>query len=286
MPHVVILCHRHEHFEWEPYFLREVAVAWRERGVRVTVQRGPGRRVEDADLAIVHVDLTVVPPDHLAAAREYPVALNAGVDDISKRRISRHLVRRGDGYEGPVIVKTDRNSGGLREGMLDAKTSRLRRVVGRVRERLPWTCRARLSTTDYPIFDGPARVPRAVWLNPDLVVERFLPERRDGLYCLRTWVFLGDRETNSLSYAREPVIKSHNVVRREAVPEVPEELRRIRRELAFDFGKFDYGIVDGRVVLYDANRTPTLGAIPKEQYWPRIQLLAEGIGAYLEGARA
>jgi hypothetical protein len=47
-------------------------------------------------------------------------------------------------------------------------------------------------------------------------------------------------------------------VRRELVPEEPDELREIRRSLGFDFGKFDYSIVNGRVVLYDRNRTPSV----------------------------
>jgi hypothetical protein len=74
------------------------------------------------------------------------------------------------------------------------------------------------------------------------------------------------------------VIKSHSVLRREPISDVPVELRQVRRELGFDFGKFDYGIVDGRVVLYDVNRTPMFGTIGREQYWPRVQLLAEGLG--------
>jgi hypothetical protein len=114
-----------------------------------------------------------------------------------------------------------------------------------------------------------------------VIVEKFLAERRDGLYCLRTWVFLGDRETNSLSYSKEPVVKARNVLRRAVVPEVPDELRAMRKQMGFDFGKFDYAIVDGKVVLYDANRTPSLGNFPREQYLPRIKLLAEGIRAFL-----
>ena len=94
-------------------------------------------------------------------------------------------------------------------------------------------------------------------------------------------MFLGDRETNSLSYSKQPIVKSENVIRREVVAEVPDELRQIRRELGFDFGKFDYAIVGDRVVLYDANRTPTLGNFPREQYLPRVRHLAEGIGAFI-----
>ena len=280
MRHVLILVHRHDAFDKERYVLREVATVWREQGIRVTVARGPGEAVE-ADLVVLHVDLTVIPPEYAAVAARYPTVLNGAVGDISKRVVSAQLVRRGDGYDGPVIVKTDRNSGGSRERRLDARRGRVARRINGWRNRLPWTWRSHLDTGDYRVFDRAAQLPRAVWFNRSLVVERFLPERRDGHFCLRSWVFLGDRETNAISYATEPVIKSHNVVRREPVAEVPEELRAVRRKLKFDFGKFDYGIVDGRVVLYDANRTPMFGAMRREDYWPRVQLLAEGIAGFL-----
>lgn len=283
----MIVIHPQDGFERTPYLLRECAAVWRDEGLRVDVVsggNGNGDTAEPAehDLAILHVDLTVVPPAHLALAARYPRVINGRVADISKRRVSANVVRRGDGYAGPVIVKTNRNCGGLREaGIADRGTSRLRRRARRALARLSWRWRSHVPSGEYPIFAEAARVPRGVWGNPNLVVERFLPERRDEWYCLRTWLFLGDRETNSLSYAREPVVKSRNIVRREAVAEVPEALRGLRRELGFDFGKFDYAIVDGRVVLYDANRTPTLGAFSRDEFLPRIRLLAEGIRAFL-----
>lgn len=283
MRHVLILVHRHDAFDKERYVLREVAAVWREQGMSVTVARGPEEAV-DADLVALHVDLTVMPADYAAVAGRYPRVLNGRVVDISKRVISGQLVRSEDGYEGPVIVKTDRNSGGSRERRLNGRLGRRGRLARRIegwRSRLPWGWRSHLDTGDYRVFDSAARVPRAVWFNRAFVVERFLPERRDGHFCLRSWVFLGDRETNAISYATEPVIKSHNVVRREPLAEVPDELRAMRRKLGFDFGKFDYGIVDGRVVLYDANRTPMFGAMRREDYWPRVQLLAEGIRGFL-----
>jgi hypothetical protein len=67
-------------------------------------------------------------------------------------------------------------------------------------------------------------------------------------------------------------------VRIEPHPEIPDELRRLRREMGFDFGKFDYGIVDGRVVLYDANRTPVMLASPRNL--PTFMLLAGGIESF------
>jgi hypothetical protein len=281
LPHLLILVHRHDSFERERYVLREMTEVWREIGINVTVVHGPRSSIP-ADLAILHVDLTVTPPEYLALAERYPSALNAKVIDISKRVISRHLVRRGDGFDGPVIVKTDRNSGGMREARLCAKTgSRPARLFQRLRDRLPWHCRGQMPTDGYRVFDSPRHVPMAVWFNPAFVVERFLPERSGDLFCLRTWVFFGNRQTHSRSFASEPIIKSGNVVRREVLGEVPEELQRVRRDMGFDFGKFDYGIVDGRVIVYDVNRTPMFGAISREDAMPRVKLLAEGLRGFL-----
>lgn len=55
-----------------------------------------------------------------------------------------------------------------------------------------------------------------------------------------------------------------------------------REEEGFDYGKFDYAIVGGRVVLYDANRTPSLGAFSREKYMPTIKLFASGLGDFLD----
>jgi hypothetical protein len=301
MHHIIILLHKYDTFEKSRYFLHEIAEIWREEGLRVSVLNGPGSYV-DADLAIMHVDLTVVPADYLAFVRQYPVIINGSVTDISKRLISTNLVCRDDSYQGQVIVKANQNCGGAREVRIarmrsllgrynqslreEARLARMRSLLGRyyqfLRDKLPLISRSGPSISDYTIFKSTSQVPRVVWDNPDLVVERFLPERRDSLYCLRTWIFLGDRETNSLYYSLQPIVKSSsNIVRREMVAEVPEELRQMRQNLGFDFGKFDYVIADRQVILYDANRTPTLGSLSKDQFMPRIRLLAKGIHAYL-----
>ncbi|MGD0461446.1 MAG: hypothetical protein ABSB74_03055 [Tepidisphaeraceae bacterium] len=276
MRHIVIITHEHDEFAKTNYIMRGICEAWRENGLNVTALRGLGKRV-DADLAVLHVDLTVVPEEYLEFMRQYPVAINAAVADISKRRISCNLVHRGDGYDGAVIVKTNLNFGGGREAEVAQRTSLLRKYVRAVRRRLPWSWRAEIGVWDYPIFDSVAQVPRAVWHNRDLVVERFLPERRDGFYCMRSWIFLGEVERNILMYANQPIIKSLVAVRKEPA-EVPDELRQMRRDLGFDYGKFDYGIVDGRVVLYDANRTPTVG--DPALYVPLFKILAPGIEAF------
>ena len=268
MAHILILVHEHGSFDKPRYFMREIAEVWRERGHRISVMHGPGRRAIAADVAVLHVDLTVVPAEYLAFLRQYTVVINGRVADISKRVISRNILTEADGYDGPVIVKTDRNYGGIMEAQLAART--------KSRGGPGFSCEPK----DYAVYRSARDVPAGTWRNPDLVVEKFLAEQREGCYCLRTWVFMGNRETNSLSFARQPIVKSDAVIRREPVAEVPDELREMRKSLGFDFGKFDYAIVEGRAILYDANRTPAVGNFSREQFMPRIRLLAEGLGAF------
>jgi hypothetical protein len=278
MRHIVILLHRNFTFDTLRYFLCDIAAIWREQGFRVSVMHGPGACV-DADLAILHVDLTVVPDEYLAFVNQYPVVINGLVKDISKRRISTNLVYSDDDYRGQVIVKTNCNCRGSSEASLVKKGPSLLKCAQSLRNRLPWSWRTKLQ--EYPVLESISQVPRAVWHNPDLVVERFLPERRGSFYCLRTWFFLGDRETNSISYSNQPLVKAGNVIRREKLDDVPEELRQIRRNMGFDYGKFDYALVNGKVVLYDVNWTPTHGGLSNEQVLSSTRLLADGIRAYL-----
>lgn len=270
LPRVAILHHRHESFSEYQYFLAAIAEIWSKQGVEVQILAGPEPGV-DADLAICHVDLTVVPPEYLAYLRSFPAAVNGRAADISKRIVSRQLIDRNSAWDGPVIVKSDRNGQGAREARLAS--------VGLMPPRY------RPVAPSYAVFDSSDEVPDEVWSNRDLVVERFMPEIEDGLYCLRTWMFFGDRETNSICYSNERIVKAANVLRRVPLGEPPEQLRQIREELAFDFGKFDYAMVDGRPVLYDANRTPTLPNFVNDAILPRLRLLAEGLGAFLSEAR-
>jgi hypothetical protein len=166
------------------------------------------------------------------------------------------------------MVKCNHNSGGYSETQLHLRYPAM----------YPQTS----YLPNYKILDSTDAVSDQIWNHPEMVVERFLPERREGLFCLRTWVFLGDRETNTISYSEDPIVKPYNSIRNEEIAEVPEELRKIRRHLQFQFGKFDYALVDGKVVLYDANRTPTLGPLSGPRHHPpRIHHLAEGLLSFL-----
>ncbi len=135
MTHIAIIVGPHDRFEERAFLLREIAEVWRAGGdMRVSVVDGASDlAAEDADLAILHPDLTIVPQRQRAIARRYPRVLNGQVIDISKRRICGHRVRRDDGYDGPVIVKSNFNSGGARERLAVGRGSRLRRRLARLR---------------------------------------------------------------------------------------------------------------------------------------------------------
>lgn len=216
-----------------------------------------------ADVAVLHVDLTRVPRSVGALAARYPRVINGAVHDISKRRVSRLRLRLGDGYTGPVIVKTNRNCGGIpdRESALRRWAERprwLRRAAHSWHKRAP----AWLSGTDltaaYPTYPSRAAVPLFDRMSPRLVVERLMEEKRDAAFIVRRWWFFGAAEHHYLEALRDPGARlaGDNVIARESLGEVPAEIRAERQRLQFDYGKFDYAIVDGRPVLYDANPTP------------------------------
>jgi hypothetical protein len=281
---ILVVRHPEDPFARWGYVIHLLMEVWRERGLHVELICDIDRTVE-ADVVIPHLDLTLTPRAYRDYFARYPVVLNRDVCDISKRRVSQNLVTRADGFDGAVIVKTDRNAGAAPE--LDALRHRggVRRKMLQAARRLPWTLSGLLGTLEYKVYEHPHLVPRAVWHNPRLVVERFLPERRDDLYVLRRYVFLGSREYNTMAFSPVPIVKARNVLRREVLRETPEALRAMRERMGFDYGKFDYVMHDGQVILFDANRTPTHNARHAAGSSSVIAELARGIDDFFHGDR-
>jgi hypothetical protein len=246
MATLVVVAHAHDRFDQRPFLVRGLFEHWEAAGHRVVVHHG-SERLPPADVAWLHVDRSVIPPEYVEAVRVYRRVVNGAVVDIRKRSFSEQLVTPHDGYDGPVIVKTDLNSGGVPEA-LNEEASRL---LGN-----PAGPDVRFMTERYPIFPAARQVPEAVWSDRDLVVERFVPEREAGNYCARAWVFLGDRERCNKMVGPHPVVKAADAVERVPVP-VPEAIRAWRARLGFDYGKFDFVVHEGRPILLDVNRTPT-----------------------------
>lgn len=254
--HIAVLTHAIDEFEDAGYVLNEMLELWESRGLSCEVFKGADDTPPGADFAICHIDMTVVDEDYARLFDRFPLVINAEARDISRTVFSNQCMTENDVYPGPVIVKTDLKSGGVREMRLRARcgdpdaTMEIQRPWRKV-EYLP----------GYPVFENAAAVPRGVWRNANLVVEKFRPEAHDdGEYSVRHWLFLGDRGLYYQDFASEPIVKGRNATRRVVldVADVPRELHEKRKTLGFDYGRFDFGIVDGEVILYDVNRTPGL----------------------------
>jgi len=127
---IAVLLHERDGDFWTgDYLLKHLAKEWQGAGVSVLPVFGPKGFVS-ADAAILHVDLTRIPEPYLELAGRYRRTVNGRVVDIGKRAFSAHIVRPGDGYEGPVIVKTERNYGGRPEARFAARRSVWARAVG------------------------------------------------------------------------------------------------------------------------------------------------------------
>jgi hypothetical protein len=163
MVHIVVLFHENERRRNPAgYVIHSLADTWRDRGDRVTYLFGTQTYVP-ADIVIVHVDLSVVPEPYLEFAAQYPVVLNGSLRDIRKTRISQSLVRLGDVWHGPVIVKSDLNYSGYPEHALEGSWTERRwalaRRVARASQRVRfWNMPVREAST-YSVFESADEIP-------------------------------------------------------------------------------------------------------------------------------
>lgn len=278
---IAVLFHEREaQLDHGRYLVDQLAPFWREDGHEVVYLFGTGRFVP-ADLVFVHVDLSVVPDRYLEFAARYPVAVNGRIRDIRKSRTSRIQVRPGDGWTGPVLVKSDHNYGGESERLFEPSLLERHPRLDRLRRRLLRTAGLPqiASLRDYRIFERVEDVPALWFRRRDVVVERFVPELEDGLYHFRMYQFLGDRVRCTRLGSPQPVFLPDESTRVESVEPHPEAAAW-REELAVDYGKFDYVVHEGRPILLDANKTT--GA------WLRVETSEEerrhharGLYAYL-----
>lgn len=117
-----------------------------------------------------------------------------------------------------------------------------------------------------------------VWEDRRLIVEKFLPEREEGVYCLRGWMFLGSQSYGWRLFATDPMVKTSTMVKHEYLDDVPDNLLAYRKANGFDFGKFDYVVHDGKAILLDANKTPSFAGRSDS---PNMRRLATGIMDFL-----
>ena len=274
MAHIVIITHTFDDFAQRPYLAADLLLHWRAAGHRVSVVEGLENWPE-ADVALLHVDLSLVPEAYLLASRQYARVINGQALDIRKRVVSRNLVARDDDWTGPVIIKTDLNHGGLPEMYYFNRMRQAGRTPAFSQEGLVF-CKE-----PYPVLESKAEVNPVMWNQSGVVVEKFLPERDPRGYWNRVWYFFGPAERCTRVLRNDPVAKVGDVLERQFV-DVPEAIRAERMRLGFDYGKFDFVVNDGHAVLLDATRTPlALRQSPQANLQAQFAPLAEGLATWL-----
>jgi hypothetical protein len=262
------------------YLVDHLARFWCEDGLEVVYLHGTDRFVP-ADILLVHVDLSVVPEPYFEFASRYPIVLNGRIRDIRKSVTSRYLVRPGDDWEGPVIVKADLNNAGYPEYLSSLTGLRRLRYVRAVAARMG----AVPTWRNYRVFERLADVPASLVENPGLVVERFLPDFEDGLYHLYMYQFLGDGERCARLSSREPLLKGDTSTTARVV-EPHAAARAWREELGLDYGKIDYTVREGEVIVLDANKTTGSAAyLEADTLQAERRRQANGIHSYFAGLK-
>ena len=251
------------------YAIQRMIPFWREDGHEVFTLFGPDE-YRPADILFLHVDLSGVPEAYMELASRYPAAVNARVRDIRKSVFSEHLLGPGDDWTGPVIVKSNRNFGGLPEAQRGVP-----RLDGKGLNP-PFR-----SPMEYRLFSRLQEVPPEVFEMPDLVVQRFLPEIEDDLFHTHSYFFLGSWGKCTRHASPNPIVKEET--RCASYPaEVAPEILDLRQRMGFDYGKFDYVRHEGRVVLLDVNKTIGAGRFiaRRDSAWYHANRRARAQGLY------
>lgn len=251
----------------------KLAAIWEQRGIQ-TIFADHFR--SEADIGILHLDRTVIETRDIPPVPAGLKVMNLTIRDISKRRYSSLIIGQDSDWDGPVIIKTDLNHFGLREregkkpGWLMRRRLRLAQT--------DWKRARLLPDRTYPVLESVREVPGWVWRDKSYIVERFIPERENGQYVLRGAVFFGKRHYAYRVFSPDHMVKTGTMTGHEFLTEAPPEVQAFRQANGFDFAKIDYVEHEGRPVILDANKTPTIDSRPDS---PRLLHLADGLAELL-----
>ncbi|WP_424963401.1 hypothetical protein [Ekhidna sp.] len=267
MIRIGILIHENQNgFLRFSYLINELIKHWNSKGYKIYILKGANQRPQ-LDLLINHVDVTKLPPQYCELIQHYPNVINGKTLDISKRNISTQLVSQHSDYQGPVIVKPNRNARGLTDIAMSVPNGAvvLKGELSRAKKNIV-----------YRVFESLQSVPAAYFSNEELVIEKYLPEREGDMFYLRVCILLGDKHISARVGSKSGVIKGVNVISREIV-ETPQALLDEMKRRGFDYGKVDYGIHQGEIIIYDTNRTPGHSSNNIQN----ATLLADGIESFI-----
>lgn len=254
---IAILLHEMDTMETVEYsIIKFFAKYWQKDGHTVQFLFGIDEYVP-ADLIFVHVDLTVVPDSYLEFAQQYPIAINGKVKDVRKSTYSQLLLKADDQWEGPVIVKSDKNCAGtpelIRGGLMGRIRKKIQKELGQLNLN-PLTPNI-LTAMDYQVYDHLNEVPKSYFYNSGLVIEKFIPEIDGDFYKIRMTSFLGDQYSTIILKGKHPILKGDTAEEITHKSDYHPDVEKWRKELHFDYGKFDYVVQDGKAILLDANKT-------------------------------
>ncbi len=208
------------------YIITHLAKRWVMMGFRVITCQGTND-LPPADIAVLHVDQTVVPQIYHDVLADYPVVVNRNILDISRERYSQIRLTADSNYAGAVIIKTNANYGGVPEHGTQVMKRPLQPT---------WSTQKSLNPMCYPIFRSLKDVPRGAWENPHLIIEKFYPEIEGQHFFVRYWSFVGDRNDTGRYGSKNPIVKFSNMTTENIAIEIPETLAEKRRELEIDYG--------------------------------------------------
>ncbi|HWT15326.1 MAG TPA: hypothetical protein VN581_06035 [Patescibacteria group bacterium] len=271
MAKLLVVAHALDDFRSRAWMIQSLFPFWLDAGHEIRVIEGPPAAGVQADLAFLHVDASCVPAEYVDAVRRFPVVVNGHELDLRKSVRGDLGLQRNSDWQGPVIVKSDLNAGGVPE----AKHNDRARALG-----CPLPHPGLVPITEYVVFRALTEVPEVVWSSSGHVVERFLPERDERGYWTHFWLFLGKQGRCRRFCSPHPVVKAGNSIDVETV-DVPPEIVAVREQLGLDYGKIDFVIHQGRPVVIDVNRTPAPSPTRTARGPGTPMLLAPGIEDFL-----
>jgi hypothetical protein len=258
-----------------------IAELWRQEGHEVRFLIGC-REHWDADVVILHVDMSVVANRYVKFVRRYPVVINGRILDIRKSKISRNLLEWDSKYEGRVIVKTDLNSAGKPERALSTN-----RLWQRVRRRLRFNGAAKGPLPkNYSVYASIRHIPAKALAAPGLVIEKFRPETDGEWYFVRRSFICGDRVISYRIGAKQPIVDTPLPGAFEWI-ENSSEVLAVSRELGLDYGTIDYTTNGEEVAVFDVNKTPGRARPPDDaavrDYEKILRSISSGIYKFVAG---
>ena len=236
------------------YRLWHLVETWRHAGHEVVLHAGtaPLPDPRPFDLVVPHIDATLRPPRYAAWLHARPRVINRACVDLSKREVSDAHLAGNSAYDGPMLVKTQANYGGVPERRLLGRPHSTRDVP-RDWGRVTW-----LPPMRYLLVASRDALPPGIEGNPALSLERFVPERSGESYAVRTWTFAGEAESCVRHVSGDAIVKPSASGPPPQACAVPDHVRQARSRLGLDYGKIDFVLAQGRPWVLDATATPGL----------------------------